>query len=178
MQIATSPLLVRLNACAAAREWASDFPSLADAWAACPRGDWLLWLAGHLKIPRPLLVLAACACARTVLHLIPEGEERPRVAIETAEAWARGGDNAPSLDDVHEAGHAAYIVVCTTTNNIHAAAYAAHAAAYTATSAPAYAGDAEDAAHGVSQVESVTVIRAAIPWTTIETAAIAETAGV
>ena len=32
----------------------------------------------------------AAQCARTALHLIPAGEDRPRSAIEAAEAWARG----------------------------------------------------------------------------------------
>jgi hypothetical protein len=32
----------------------------------------------------------ACRCARTVLHLVPAGEERPRRAIEAAEEWVRG----------------------------------------------------------------------------------------
>lgn len=35
-------------------------------------------------------VWGACQCARTVLHCVPEGEMRPGVAIETAEAWVRG----------------------------------------------------------------------------------------
>ena len=41
-------------------------------------------------IPKPLLVLTMCAIARTVLNFVPSGENRPRLAIETAEDWARG----------------------------------------------------------------------------------------
>jgi hypothetical protein len=36
------------------------------------------------------VVRAACDCARTALRYVPGGEDRPRLAIETAEAWCRG----------------------------------------------------------------------------------------
>jgi hypothetical protein len=41
-------------------------------------------------VDRSLVVLAACDCARTWLRHVPPGEDRPRLAIETAEAWCRG----------------------------------------------------------------------------------------
>ena len=36
-------------ACADAIAWAeqSGHATLADAWGACPRGDWMLWLVGR-----------------------------------------------------------------------------------------------------------------------------------
>ena len=61
-----------------------------DRWQRCPRGDWLLWLAGRAGVDRRSMVLAACAIAREVLHLVPADEPRPLYAIEAAEAWARG----------------------------------------------------------------------------------------
>ena len=85
--------LERLNACKEAVEWAEGFPSLQDAWEACERGDWMLWLAGKYcrsKEDRKPLVLAACGCARLALPFVEEGEERPLKAIETVEAWTRG----------------------------------------------------------------------------------------
>ncbi len=82
------PLLHRLSACSDAVQCVGD-RDLASAWRECPRGDWLLWLAARL-LPRPRVTLAACAGALLVLHLVPSGEERPRIAIETAEAWVRG----------------------------------------------------------------------------------------
>ena len=33
------------------------------------------------------LVFAACQVARSVLHLVSAGEDRPRLAIEAAEKW-------------------------------------------------------------------------------------------
>jgi hypothetical protein len=123
--------LRRLNACIEAIRWAESQPDAETAWRRCPRGDWLLWVAARLDIDRKLLVRAACACARTALSHVPAGEERPRIAIETAEAWARG---EATLDDVRRAARYA--------SNAAAAAYAATAAADAA-----HAATADDAAH-------------------------------
>jgi hypothetical protein len=77
-----------------------------------------------------LLVLASCDCAELALVHVPDGEDRPRRAIETARAWAGGGGNV-SLDDVRQAANAAYAAAD--------AAYAAYAAAYAANAAYAAA---------------------------------------
>lgn len=86
-----------LFACPPAMAWlrTENHPDLATAWAACPHGDWMLWLAGRLVGPpghpaRIPLVLAACDCAELALVRVPVGEERPRRAIEAARAWVRG----------------------------------------------------------------------------------------
>ena len=76
-------------ACRPALEWLQA-RTLAEAWEQSERGDWLLWLAAKAGVDRRRLVMAACACARLALVHVPPGEERPRVAIETAEAWCRG----------------------------------------------------------------------------------------
>jgi hypothetical protein len=109
--------LADLHACREARTWANDYASLAEAWAACERGDWMLWLSGRVSgapesEARKLLVLCACACARTALRHTTDA--RVVACIETAERWARG---EASLDDVRAARRNAY-----------AAAYAAYAA--------------------------------------------------
>ena len=59
-----------------------------DLWGAAPRGDWLLHYAQRVGAPRPALVRAAAACVRPALRFVPEGEDRPRLAVEAAEAWA------------------------------------------------------------------------------------------
>lgn len=87
--------LSALDACEEAVEWAQQFDIPEAAWLACERGDWMLWLLGKLSDPpesnsRKCLVLTACECARLALPYVSAGEERPRIAIETAEAWARG----------------------------------------------------------------------------------------
>jgi hypothetical protein len=66
------------------------------AWAACPRGDWLLAIAASREdVERSQLVLAACACARLALDASDSREARD--AIEAAEAWARGARDPEPL---------------------------------------------------------------------------------
>jgi hypothetical protein len=48
-------------------------------------------------VERRRIVMAACDCAEMALNLVPSGEERPRIAIETARAWCLG---RASTDDV------------------------------------------------------------------------------
>jgi len=101
--------LVALGACPDAVEWARAYPSLTAAWKVCERADWMFWLAGKLcrTVPaRKRLVLAACACARTALKYVPEGEKRPLMAVRTAEQWARGTGGV-TVEDVRAAGDAA-----------------------------------------------------------------------
>ena len=138
--------IAALYPCADARVWLREeqHPTLAAAWAACPRGDWMLWLAGKFAGPpgsdaRRPLVLAACDCARLAL---PRWESRypadlrPRRAIGIAEAWARGRLSAPTLADVQAAASAA----SASADAAYAAcAYGAAAAAATSASASVYA---------------------------------------
>jgi hypothetical protein len=136
-----------LDACDDAIAWAEGYDSLDAAWAACERGDWMLWLAGRVAGPpgddtRRPLVLAACACARLALPYIPDGEERPLRAIETAEAWARG-DAGVTLEQVRFAADDAYDAADTATTTADAAAHAsavsnAADSAYAAAAAAAY----------------------------------------
>ena len=68
---------------------------------------WNQWAdAGKLDIDRKVLVLPACECVRLALVHIPAGEDRPRLAIETAEKWAHG-DPAVTLTMVRAAASAA-----------------------------------------------------------------------
>ena len=162
-------LLRSLCACSDAVTWAMPYATLDEAWAACPRADWMLWLAGRLAGPerasagRRALVLCACACARTALVHVRAGERRPLAAIEISERWARGeqGVTAADVRDASAAAHvyamadtvraapthAAYAAAATAYFPYYAASHAADAAACAdAASAAAYASDA-DARH-------------------------------
>ncbi len=104
--------LQEMSACREAMCWADNFDTIEMAWAACERGDWMLWLLGKCSgdssgsDSRKKLVLTACECARLALPFVTKGETRPLKAIETAEAWARG--DGVSLEDVTKAAAAAY----------------------------------------------------------------------
>jgi hypothetical protein len=92
-----------LRACDEAVEWAADYDDLPSAWAACERGDWMLWLlaTGRLADDRTLRRLACRMVRETPLYGAdgqPDGrtvwdlltDERSRVAVETAERWCDG----------------------------------------------------------------------------------------
>ncbi len=75
------------------------------AWETCEDARWMLHAAAKVGVDPRLVVRAACACARTTLDRVPAGEERPRRAIEAAEAWTRG---EATLDQVRQAANASY----------------------------------------------------------------------
>jgi len=128
--------LTRLEACTDARAWARSLPADTtpeSAWSACERGDWLLWLLGALHrrgaVTRQVLVLAACASARTALRYLAgrPAEAASIASIETAERWCRG---EATIDEVRAARDAAWAVRCEAwPDAAYAAAYAAAAAA-------------------------------------------------
>ena len=147
--------LRRLGACEDAYRWARG-KSGAVAWRTCKRGDWLLWLAARAEVRRQDLVLAACACARLALKHVPADEHRPRIAIETAERWARSDDGV-TLGDVRAAADAADAAAA-------AAAYAAYAVAA-----------ADAAARKTTLAECADLVRERIPWSTVRNALAAST---
>ena len=125
-----------MHACSEAVEWVGK-RGLMTAWRDCPRGDWMLWLAGRLDIDRKLLVLVACDCAETALQYVPEGEDRPAKCIQITRDWCNG---TASLDDVRAARRAADAAAAD-------AAAADTAAADTVAAAAAYAAYAAAAAY-------------------------------
>jgi hypothetical protein len=97
--------LRKLSACPEAVEWAAPYATLLAAWGTCERADWMCWLLVHLHPSTAGQVrLVLCACARTALKYVPAGEERPRLAIECAERYARG---LATADELAAAGAAA-----------------------------------------------------------------------
>lgn len=73
-----------------ARSYGADY---ARALAECAQPCDIFWLAFALAVrgylTHKVLVTTACACARSVLHLVPVGEGGPRLAVEAAERWVR-----------------------------------------------------------------------------------------
>ena len=153
-------LLKSLGACGEARTWAKG-KDFAEVWTTCERGDWLLWLCGSMigKEGWPThqqIVLAACDCAELALVHVKKGEERPRIAIETARKWAHG---EADIEQVRQARHAAAAAA-----DAAAAAYAAAAAAAAAAyAAYAAAADAADAARTKTLKTCADLVRKSIP---------------
>ncbi len=129
-------LLIDLDACADARAWAKG-KDLKTVWNTCDRGDWLLWLCGRMAGKKgwptqKQVVLAACDCAETALKYVPEGDNRPKNAIRTARAGARGRATLAQVRDARHAAtaYAAEAATIAAACAARAAAYAAYAAAY------------------------------------------------
>jgi len=133
--------------------------TLADAWEACDRGDWLLSIAVTAGIERCRIVEAACDCAETALVHVPPGEARPARAIASARAWARGEGTAAAAD---RAAAASADAAAASVVNSNAAAYAAaraacaaaYAAAYAAARADVYAANAYAAARAAAYADA------------------------
>ena len=92
--------MTRLDACDDARSWLASCPActFADLWDACPRGDWLLWLAGRLPGLEAQVGRATAAVARLALATIPdehpgadELREIVRVGAEVTEVGGKSG---------------------------------------------------------------------------------------
>ena len=102
--------LKRKHACDPAIEWAiaGNYATVQEAWNACERADWMCWLLVN-SYPHTTgqARLVLCACARTALKYVPAGEERPRLAIECAERYARGMATDAELDAAWAAARAA-----------------------------------------------------------------------
>ena len=131
-----------LHPCAEAAEWLETQPDVATAWNCCQRGDWMTWLLTNLPTPKDVSVTLAIRFARSVLHLVPAGEERPRLAIEAAERWLA----EPTEDNRAAARAAAWAADAAADAAAWAAAWAADAAADAAAWAASAAASAADAA--------------------------------
>ena len=168
-----------LSACPEAMKWLGD-RTAAQAWSECERPDWMLWWAGRTPAnDKVAIVRVACAIARTVLHLVLAGEDRPRLAIEAAEKWCEDPSEANRLASATAAAYAAYAAAdaayaaYATADATNAASYAAADAAYAASDAAyaayaAYAAsDASDAySRAKAQAEYCVLIRGHLkqPW--------------
>ena len=141
MKLKLATILSRLDACSDAIRWAETQPDLQTAWANCKRSDWMLWLMARTTLDQddPRFRLMACYFAEAVLHLVPAGEDRPRLAIECARRFAAGDATREELAAAWAAAWAAARAAAR-----DAAGAAARAAAWAA--ARAAAGDAAWAA--------------------------------
>lgn len=127
-------LLERMGSCPEAVKWVDGF-TLCDAYQKCARGDWMLWLAMRMAGDPgwPTLeevVSVAADIAETVLKYVPDGEERPAIAIATARRWVLG---EATTDECHSAARAAdraaAIAACAASHAANAACAACAACA-------------------------------------------------
>ena len=156
-------LLIKLEACSDAREWANDM-TIEQAVGQCHRGDWLLWLAKKIDIDLQVLTLAKGHCANTVRHLMRD--ERSIAAVDMAIAY---GEGLATLKELNDAAAAAYAAAAYVADAYVADAYVADAAAaaYAAAAyvAAAYVADADayayDAAYAAAYAADANMLKTA-----------------
>lgn len=125
-------MLQKLDACPESIAWVSRYESPEVALAACKRGDWMLWYAARSGVDLRRVVFVAAQCARVALSHVPPDEDRPRLAIEAAEAWARG---EMQESEVRSAAIDAVLASVQPYGRRAAVYYAAEAASYAAEAA-------------------------------------------
>jgi hypothetical protein len=79
---------------------------LRGSWAACPDARVLVAL-GALSGAVRKAVCAACACVRTVLRLVPDGQAHPLRALDATDAWTSGALPSSELQTVAAASKTA-----------------------------------------------------------------------
>jgi hypothetical protein len=134
------------------KDYALQFKEYPDFWNNCQDGKYmLLWAANDLSISRQQLVYAACQVARLVLPFVKQGEERPRIAIETAEKWCKG---KATIKEVEKAASTAAI----NANAAFGAAYAAYAASHSVADASYAAAAAASVSYVAGYYNSATYL--------------------
>jgi hypothetical protein len=116
--------LTQFNVCEDGLIFYDNYDSFEDAWNACPRGDWMLWIAHKLKVDHRILTLAKSRCARTVIHLMKD--KRSRDAVEVSEQYGLGKATKEELMKADKGAKDAYIA------SASSAATAAAVAAFSA----------------------------------------------
>ncbi len=132
-------LLIKLDACDEAIEWAGD-RTIEEIVKDCDRGDWLLWLAKKIDIELQPLTLAKGHCANTVRHLMKD--ERSIKAVDMAIAF---GEGRATMEELNNAAYAVAVADAAYAAAAAAVADAAYAAAAAAAAEAAYAAAGEDA---------------------------------
>lgn len=122
--------LVRFNACEEACAWVGD-RDIESAWTECPRGDWLMWLAGCVGVDRVLVVDAACDCAALAAAKVKDAAMRDAIArlIGVARQYARGEVTWVVVAKARHAMWVAYTADAAVAAVDAADAYSAYAAA-------------------------------------------------
>lgn len=150
-----------LGACDDAVAWAKNYDSLEAAWAACDRGDWMLWLVGRTSASEPWsdarkpLVACCVEVAREVLPIYEAqypDDSTVRDCLDLFARWASGEQIA--RDALVAARRKCYAADADAADAAADAAYAAGAAG---------AAGAADAVRTQSLKRSVEIVRKHFP---------------
>lgn len=92
--------------CIEAVQFRSQFNTFKEAWDACHRGDWMLWIAKKVEVDTRMLILAKGRCVETVKHLMKD--EGSKKAVEVAIAFGEGEASEQELQTACDAAATAY----------------------------------------------------------------------
>jgi len=158
-----------IDACDEALTWIEQTPGEPDdLWAACQRGDWLLWLLVAVGYDKRVIRHIACDCAEGVLpiyELAHPDDRRPRDCIAVARRYADG----EATEEEMAAARVAAVDAARASARA-AAEDAAEDAAWAAADAAAWAA-AEDAAGAAAKDAADDAVWAAV-WAAADAAAV------
>lgn len=99
--------LTRLDSCDDSRAWldTTTAPTFADVWQACPRGDWLLWLAGRLPGLEAQVGRATAAVAHLALAAITDEHPGAGYLREIVTTSAEVAESGGKSGDLHDRAH-------------------------------------------------------------------------
>jgi hypothetical protein len=177
--------IAEMRACPDAVAWlrAAQHPTLAEAWAVCERGDWMLWLAARgepvrssapWSDERKPLVRAAVACARLALPTYEArypGDARVRVCLDTTEAWCRGEATPEEVTEARRGATTFSVLAALALAATDSALAAATDSAFAAIAAAAFAAFATIAAAAFATIAAANAADAADDATTAADAA-------
>lgn len=118
----------KFDPCSDGLDFRKKFKTFEEAWNACERGDWMLWIAAKLKVDIRILTLAKGLCANTVKHLMKDN--RSTAAVDAAIAFGNGEIDENELETAARSARAA--------NGVYAYAHVAAAYAHAAAAHAAY----------------------------------------
>ena len=107
-------LIGKYSPCPPGVGWLRLQQSAAQTWQDCPNASWMIWYIVQVIRPAPFtplwqgMILACCQIARTVLFVVPPGDDRPRRAIEATENYVQGTATIEHVKDAYDAAIAAY----------------------------------------------------------------------
>lgn len=146
----------KFDPCRDGLDFRKEFKTFEEAWNACERGDWMLWIAAKLEADIRILTLAKGLCANTVKHLMKD--RRSTAAVDAAIAFGSGEIDGNEFKTAAYASHAAYYAA----SAAHAATSAAassHAASAAATAYAAASGNGSTSAIKRHQKQTADICR-------------------
>jgi len=155
-----------LGACDEAREWAG-YKTLAEIWATCERGDWMLWLMKKAYMcDLRTLTLAKARCAELAKPWMKD--PRSLAALQAAFDFANGLISEEQLAAAADASaayaaaaSAAYAAAASAADADAAAAYAAYGAYGAAAYAASASADASAAFAGAQKARAEILLKCA-----------------